>query len=413
MNTPAVTYLDHAASTPMRAEAVEAMMPFFREQYANPSGSHRFARRARQAVDEARDVVARVVGCRPNEVVFTGCGTESDNMAVGGAVSRRGGVAVCPAAEHHGVLHVVEHLGGVVVTVDRFARVDLDALVRTLDARNDVAVVSVMVVNNEVGTLNDLAEVARVVRRHAPDTLLHTDAVQAASWVDLRDVTPHVDLLSLSAHKFGGPKGVGVLIERGGPRVDPLIIGGGQERERRSGTQNTAGIVATAVALDLTDRDREGDNVRLAALRDQLVGGLCDRLDDVIETVPPEHKVAGSAHVCIAGIESEALLFLLDEADLCASAASACASGAMEPSHVLAAMGVDRSLALGALRLSLGHTSTEADIDRAIDVVATAVDRLRNHAASHAPTPATAAATVAATAAPVVARRSSPVEPVS
>ena len=255
---PGLTYLDHAASTPMRPEAVEAMMPYLSELYANPSGSHRFARRARRAVDEARDTVARVVGCHPNEVVFTGCGTESDNMAVTGAVARSGGVAVCPAVEHHAVLHVVEQLGdrGRVVGVDRFGRVDLDELAAVLDATAHVSIVSVMAVNNEVGTITDLAEVARTVRRHAPDALLHTDAVQSACWVDLREITPHVDLLSLSAHKFGGPKGVGVLIERGGPRVDPLIIGGGQERERRSGTHNTAGIVAAAVALDLTDRDR-------------------------------------------------------------------------------------------------------------------------------------------------------------
>jgi cysteine desulfurase len=377
--TSAITYLDHAASTPMRAEAVEAMAPYFSELYANPSGSHRFARRARQAVDEARDTVARVVGCHPNEVVFTGCGTESDNMAITGAIARRGGVAVCPAVEHHAVLHVVEHLAdrGRVVGVDAFGRVDLDQLAATLDATTDVSIVSVMAVNNEVGTITDLAEVARVVRRHAPGALLHTDAVQSACWLDLRDVTPHVDLLSLSAHKFGGPKGVGVLVERGGPKVDPLIIGGGQERERRSGTHNTAGIVAAAVALDLTDRERAGENVRLAALRDTLVTGLQDRLDGVTETVPPDHKVAGSAHVCIAGIESEALLFLLDEADVCASAASACASGAMEPSHVLAAMGVDRSVAIGAVRLTLGHTTTADDIERAVDVIGRSVDHLR------------------------------------
>jgi cysteine desulfurase len=375
----AITYLDHAASTPMRAEAVEAMTPYFSELYANPSGSHRFARRARQAVDEARDTVARVVGCHPNEVVFTGCGTESDNMAITGAIARRGGVAVCPAVEHHAVLHVVEHLAdrGRVIGVDAFGRVDLDELAATLDATPDVSIVSVMAVNNEVGTITDIAEVAQVVRRHAPRALLHTDAVQSACWLDLREVTPHVDLLSLSAHKFGGPKGVGVLIERGGPKVDPLIIGGGQERERRSGTHNTAGIVAAAVALDLTDRERAGENGRLSALRDALVTGLQDRLDGVTETVPSEHKVAGSAHVCIAGIESEALLFLLDEADVCASAASACASGAMEPSHVLAAMGVDRSVALGALRLTLGHTTTADDVDRAVDVIGTSVDQLR------------------------------------
>ena len=393
----------------MRAEAVEAMMPYLSDLYANPSGSHRFARRARQAVDEARDTVARVVGCHPNEVVFTGCGTESDNMAITGAIARRGGVAVCPAVEHHAVLHVVEHLdghssgglasgglasGGLasggqgrVVGVDAFGRVDLDELAATLDVTPDVTIVSVMVVNNEVGTITDIAEVARVVRRHAPDALLHTDAVQSACWLDLRDITPHVDLLSLSAHKFGGPKGVGVLVERGGPKVDPLLVGGGQERERRSGTHNTAGIVAAAVALDLTDRERVVENVRLAALRDQLVDGLRDRLDGITETVPREYKVAGSAHVCITGIESEALLFLLDEADVCASAASACASGAMEPSHVLAAMGVDRSTALGALRLTLGQTTMAADIERAVDVIGAAVDQLRRH---HHPTPAVA-----------------------
>jgi cysteine desulfurase len=374
---PAITYLDHAASAPMRPEAIEAMMPYLTGFYANPSGSHRFSRRTRQAIDESRDVVAEVVGCRPNEVVFTGCGTESDNMAIAGAVSCRGGAAICPAVEHHAVLHVVEHLGGSVVGVDGCGSVDLDELARALDEQPDVAIVSVMAVNNEVGTLTDIAAVSRIVRRHAPDALLHTDAVQAACWLDLREVTPHVDLLSLSAHKFGGPKGVGVLVERGGPRVDPLIIGGGQERERRSGTQNTAGIVATAVALRRTDADRDAEAIRLTDLRDRLVAELQSRLDGVLETVPPERKVAGSAHVCILGVESEALLYLLDEADVCASAASACASGAMEPSHVLAAMGVDRSVALGALRLTLGHTTTDADIDRAIEVIVAAVGRLR------------------------------------
>ena len=401
--TDSLVYLDHAASTPMRAEAVDAMMPYLSELYANPSGSHRFARRARQAIDEARDTVAGVVGCHPNEVVFTGCGTESDNMAITGAIAARGGVAVCPAVEHHAVLHVVEHLGdhrgdhrggqGRVVGVDRFGRVDLDELAATLEATADVTIVSVMAVNNEVGTITDIAEVARVVRRHAPDALLHTDAVQSACWLDLREITPHVDLLSLSAHKFGGPKGVGVLVERGGPKVDPLIIGGGQERERRSGTHNTAGIVAASVALDLTDRERVDENARLVMLRDQLVAGLQHRLEGVTETVPREHKVAGSAHVCIAGIESEALLFLLDEADVCASAASACASGAMEPSHVLAAMGIDRSAALGALRLTLGHTTTAADVKRGIDVIGASVDRLRRHSAvAPVPTPARDAA---------------------
>ncbi|MFK7916478.1 MAG: cysteine desulfurase family protein [Ilumatobacter sp.] len=377
----AVTYLDHAASTPMRPEAVDAMMPFLTDTYANPSGSHRFARQARKAIDEARDVVASVLGCRPNDVVFTGCGTESDNMAIVGALARSAGVAVCPADEHHAVLEVVEHHGGVVVGVDAIGRVDVDELAAVLDALTvdgtGVAIVSVMAVNNEVGSVNDLAEVARVVRRHAPGALVHTDAVQAPSWIDLREVTPHVDLLALSGHKFGGPKGVGVLVERGGPKVDPLIIGGGQERERRSGTHNVAGIVALATALRLTDEERTGEIPRIAALRDRLVDGIVSELDDVVETVARDDKVAGSAHVCIAGIESESLLFMLDEANVCASAASACASGAMEPSHVLAAMGVDRSIALGALRLSLGHASTDADVDKGIDAIVAAVRHLR------------------------------------
>ncbi len=371
-----VTYLDHAASAPMRDEAIEAMLPYLRDQYANPSGSHRFARQARQAVDESRDHVAAVLGCRPNDVVFTGCGTESDNMAITGAVQRLGGVAVCPAVEHHAVLEVVEHHGGVVVGVDAAGRVDLDDLATQLEGRN-VSIVSVMTVNNEVGSINDLEAVARVVRRHAPGALVHTDAVQAASWVDLRDVTPHVDLMSLSAHKFGGPKGVGILVENGGPKIDPLIIGGGQERERRSGTHNTAGIVAAAVALELTDAERTAEIARLTVLRDQLVDGLQVSLDGVHETLARTDKVAGSAHVCVEGIESESLLFLLDEAEVCASAASACASGAMEPSHVLAAMGVPRERALGSLRMTLGHTTTAADVERGIEVVVDAVNRLR------------------------------------
>jgi len=371
------TYLDHAATTPMRAEAVAAMLPHLSLQYANPSGSHRFAREARTAIDDAREVVARVIGCEPGEVVFTSGGTEADNSAILGTLALRGGTAVCPAAEHHAVLECVQRVGGPVVATLPTAAVDLEALAATLAASPEVSVVSVMAVNNEVGTINDLAAVARVVQRHAPQAVLHTDAVQAACWLDLRAITPHVHYLALSAHKFGGPKGVGVLVARGGARFQPLLIGGGQERERRSGTHNVAGIVAMAEALRLTDVERITEVPRLAALRDRLVDELLTALPDVHETVPREHKVAGSAHLCIDGIENEALLFLLDEAGVCASAASACAAGAMEPSHVLAAMGVPRARAQGALRLTLGAASTEADVDRGIEVITAAVARLR------------------------------------
>ena len=361
----------------MRAEAVQAMLPYLSEQFANPSGSHRFARGARAAIDEARDLVAEVIGCAPGEVIFTSGGTESDNTAILGTIARRGGTAVCPAAEHHAVLASVEQVHGTVVPVTASGAVDLDGLVAVLRATADVSVVSVMAVNNEVGAVNDIAAVAAVVREFAPSAVVHTDAVQAPCWLDLRTLTARVDMLSLSAHKFGGPKGVGVLVAKSGAAFAPMVIGGGQERERRSGTQNVPGIVALAEALRLTDLERADEQVRLGALRDRLVDSLVDALPGVHETVPRDQKVAGSAHVCIEGIENEALLFLLDEAGVCASAASACASGAMEPSHVLAAMGVSRDLAFGALRLTLGRATVEADIDRGIEAVIGAVRRLR------------------------------------
>lgn len=372
--TGTLTYLDHAATTPMRERAIAAMLPYLRGQYANPSGAHRFARAARQAVDEARDAVAAALGVTPGEVVFTSGGTESDNTAVAGAGLERGDVVVCPAAEHHAVLHPVERSGGRVVAVDRRGHVDLDALADALDAR--VRLVSVMAVNNEVGTRTDLAAVAAVVRARAPQALLHCDAVQAASWLDLRAVTGLVDLMSLSAHKFGGPKGVGVLTVRAGTPLRALIAGGGQERERRSGTHNVPGIVALAAALAETDAEREGEIARVGALRERLLDGLL-AIDGVTATVPVDATVPGIVHVCVEGVESEALLFLLDEAGVCAASASACASGALEHSHVLAAMAVPAARAAGALRLSLGHTTTLADIDRAVDAVSGAVTRLR------------------------------------
>ena len=375
MNAVPLVYLDHAATTPMRPEALEAMLAFYGERFGNPSGSHRVARDARRAIDEARDVVASCLGSRPGEVIFTGCGTESDSLAILGVQRIRGGVAVCPAVEHHAVLDVVTNSGGRVIAVDRLGSVDLDALRDSLDA--SVSVVSVMAVNNEVGTITDLAEVASVVRRYAPNAALHTDAVQAATWLDLRALTRVVDLLSLSAHKFGGPKGVGLLYVRDGIRLDPMMRGGGQEHERRSGTHNVAGIVAMARALQVTDARRGNDIARIGALRDRLVDGIRSEIDDVVETVPRQRKVAGSAHLCFPGIDSESLLFLLDDAGVCASAASACASGAMEPSHVLSGMGVPRERALGAVRLTVGSTTTEAEIERAVGVVAAAVRRLR------------------------------------
>jgi cysteine desulfurase len=355
------------------------MNPYLDGMYANPSGSHRFAREARKALDEARDLVAETLGCKPGEVVFTSGGTEGDNHAILGAVRRLGGVAVCPAAEHHAVLHCVEHVNGVVVRVNSVGTVDLEDLQCVLEAATEeqpITVVSVMAVNNEVGSITPMRDVARIVRKYAPNAILHTDAVQAACWVDLREITPLVDALSLSAHKFGGPKGVGVMVIKTGKNLEPLIFGGGQERDRRSGTHNVSGIIATAKALEVTDKTRAEEMVRVTKLRDRLVDEIRAQVDGVLETVPREHRVPGVAHLCFSGLENEALLFLLDQADVYASAASACASGAMEPSHVLEAMGIERSWSNGALRLSLGHTTTEAEIDQAVSAIVSAVNQL-------------------------------------
>ncbi|MFM2079142.1 MAG: hypothetical protein RJA49_3032, partial [Actinomycetota bacterium] len=307
-------------------------------------------------------------------IVFTGCGTEADNMAILGTLARQGGRAVCPSAEHHAVLHVVESNGGTVVGVDGAGRVDLAQLEAALS--DDVSVVAVMAVNNETGTVQPLAEVSRLVRRKAPQARLHTDAVQAAAWLDLAEITPLVDLLALSAHKFGGPKGVGALWIRDGVQVAPLLQGGGQERDRRSGTHNVAGIVAMVEALRCTVAERADANERVTRQRDRLVDGLLATCPGTVETVDRAAKVPGSAHVMFEGCESEALLFLLDQAGICASAASACASGAMEPSHVLAAMGVSTEMARGAIRFSLGPSTTDDEVDHVFCEVPTMIARL-------------------------------------
>ena len=369
-------YLDHAATSPLRPEARAAMEPFGDTLYANPSGSHRFAREARRAIDEARDLVASLIGCQPGEIVFTSGGTEGANTAVLGAVRRHGGRAVAPASEHHAVLHCVEHVDGVVVPVTPEGNVSPDVVRQVLADTDNVSVVSVMTVNNETGAINDIEHISHAVRGRAENAIFHTDAVQAACWIDLRTIWPHVDVLTLSAHKFGGPKGVGIMVVRNGVHVEPLILGGGQERDRRSGTHNVAGIVGAATALEVTDAHRADDVARLRALRDQLVREITAKIPNATATISPDISVAGTAHVCLEGMESESLLYLLDNDNVCVSAASACASGAMEPSHVLAAMGVPRERMKGSLRFSLGHTTTSDDIVRAVDATVRAAERL-------------------------------------
>lgn len=366
-------YLDHGATTPLRPAVLAAMEPWLTEHFGNPSGSHSVARRAKQAVEESRDVMAEVLGCRPDEVVFTAGGTEADNLAVLGA--RRDGTVVCSGIEHDAVLAAARSVDHRIAGATPAGTVDLDSLASLLD--ESVTLVSVMLVNNEVGTIQPLAQVAELVLTHAPNAVLHTDAVAAFPWLDIATTADCASLVSVTAHKFGGPKGVGALVVRD-VDLTPRQIGGGQERGLRSGTLNVAGIVGMATAARITADTRPATARRVARLRDRLADGLVESVPGCGETVGRAGQVPGNCHVRIDGIENEALLFLLDEAGICASAGSACASGAMEPSHVLTAMGLSRSDALSSLRFTLGHTTTEDEVDLALKAVPDAVARLRN-----------------------------------
>jgi cysteine desulfurase len=345
----APAYLDHAATSPLRAEVRAALLEVLDGPTANPTGTHAPARAARRRLDDARESVAASLGCRPGEVVFTSGGTESDNLAVLGF----DGPVACAATEHHAVLDAVRAVGGAVVGVE-------EPLPRS-------GLVSVMAVNNETGAVADLEAIDAEV--------LHTDAVQAVRWLDVASAARRCDLISVSGHKLGAPVGIGALVVRGGVSLRSRAIGGGQERERRAGTANVAGAVALAVALQLAVEERVELVERTGRFRARLLDGLRVAVAGLVETVPD--GVPGIVHVCVPGVESEALLFLLDEAGVCASAASSCASGAQQSSHVLAAMGVDPALARGSLRLSMGPQTTDADIDLALTAIPDAVAQLR------------------------------------
>src|SRR3954453_1724180 len=296
-------YLDHAATTPMRPEAVAAMLPFLTERFGNPSGVHALARDARLAVDEARDIVAACLGCTPAEVVFTGGGTEADKLAIAGVLARRPGRVVCSAVEHHAVLHATQAVAGSTVAVDSRGVIDLDALAGALGP--DVSVVSVMLANNEVGTIQPLSEVASMVTEKAPNAVLHTDAVQAFPWVDVVTEAAGAQLLAVSAHKFRGPKGVGALVVRKGVSVSPILHGGGQEHDRRSGTQNVAGIVAMAADKQATVSTRDATVARAGARRDRLADRRIAAVPGTSETGDRVTKIAGNCHLRFEGIESE------------------------------------------------------------------------------------------------------------
>jgi cysteine desulfurase len=392
MSSPAearVAYLDNASTTPMRPEVLEVMLPWLTTRYGNASGGHSMARAARRAVDDAREAVADVLGGEPGEIVFTSGGTEADNLAITGAflAARERGIGHpligCSAVEHPAVLEPVRAAGGEELGVDHDGAIDLSRVEDWLGRNSgQVAEVSVMLVNNETGVLEPVTEVARLVRDLAPGALVHSDAVQALGWLDVAAAGASADLLTVSAHKIGGPKAVGALLVRSAARshLRPVVRGGPQERELRAGTHGIAGIVGMACAARLCSAEREATSRRVGELADTFVSGVLERVEQSEIAVPRDRRVAAICNLWFGGVEAEELLVVLDELGVCASAGSACASGALEPSHVLLAMGRDRHDASRHVRFSLGRSTTMQDVDQAIDATVRAVARLRNAA---------------------------------
>jgi cysteine desulfurase len=380
-------YLDHAATTPLREEALTAMMPFFSDVFGNPNSPYAFAQEARNAVDEAREKIAAVLGSRTREVVFTSGGTESDNSAIKGVASAlrpSGKHVITSAIEHHAVIHSCEELveAGYEVTylpVGSNGVVDPAAVEAAI--REDTILVSVMYANNEIGTVQDIAEIARRTHRKAEamgrNIVVHTDAVQAAGWLTLDVNELGVDMMSLSAHKFHGPKGVGVLYVRRGTPFNPLIVGGGQERQRRSGTENVPGIVGAAVALELAEQERDETYTSVLPLREMLIEGTLERIPGARLNGDRTRRLPNNVNFSFDGVEGEAVLLGLDFAGICASTQSACSSASIEPSHVLVALGLDADLAVGSLRLTLGRDNTEAEVRETLDVLPGVISRLR------------------------------------
>jgi cysteine desulfurase len=377
-------YLDHAATTPVRPEVLEAMLPYLTSQaFGNPSSAHRFGRTARAGLEQARREVAQAVGAEPNQVIFTSGGTEADNLAIVGAAlaARERGSAMCAvvsAIEHKAILaaaHAVCHLGGreVVLPVDREGRVELDALDEALQERP--AVVSVMWVNNEVGVIQPVAEIAR--RCCDAGVAYHTDAVQAFGKVPVNLATTTCTLATISGHKIGAPKGIGAMIVRDRKAVEAIIHGGGQQFGIRPGTENVAGAVALGRAATLAAAEQATEAERLRSLRDALADRLRAAVPDLIVNGEGAERAPHILNVAVAGADSEALLMHLDLAGIAASSGSACSTGAVEPSHVLVAMGVPRELALGAIRFSLGHESTTEDIARVAEAMPAVVAKVR------------------------------------
>lgn len=374
-------YLDHAATTPVAQEVLEAMLPYYRECWGNPSSIHQFGRKASEGVEYGRTAVAALLNCTPKEIYFTGGGTEADNMAITGAALAReekGRHIITSAIEHHAVSHTLAALakrGWEVTTlpVDHDGLVDPEAVRAAI--RPDTVLVTIMHANNEVGVIQPIAEIGAICRERG--VWFHTDAVQSVGHIPTRVDELNVDMLSLSGHKLYGPKGVGALFIRRGVRIKPLIYGGGHERGMRSGTENVPGIVGLGKAAELAMAEMETEAVRQAALRDKLLDGITARIPDSYVTGHRTQRLPNNASIIVKYIEGEAMLLRLDVVGIAASSGSACTSGSLDPSHVLLAMGIRTEYAHGSLRFSLGRGTTEADIDYVLEQFPPIVETLR------------------------------------
>ncbi|UCG82829.1 MAG: cysteine desulfurase NifS [Dehalococcoidia bacterium] len=381
-----VVYMDHAATTPLHPDVLEAMMPYMQQNYGNPSGIYTMGREARQAIDRARDTVANVLGCRPQEIVFTSGGTESDNTALKGTASamrERGNHIITSSIEHHAVLHACHDLeeGGFEVT---YLPVDQNGIVSITDLESAITdrtvLISVMLANNEIGTIQPVAEFARLIKEKARDRdiVVHTDAVQGAWALDLNVDKLGVDMLSLSAHKFQGPKGMGVLFLRKGTRFIPQQTGGAQEDNRRAGTENVAGIVGTAVALKLAAENRESNVKHCKRLRDRLVQEILRGINETRLNGHPEMRLPNNANIAFRHVEGESILLNLDLQGIAVSSGSACASGDENPSHVLVSIGLPAEVAHSSLRFTVGPGNTDEDVDHVMAVLPSIIKKLRD-----------------------------------
>lgn len=374
-------YLDHAATTPADPEVVRAMAPYFTEHFGNPSTLYSIGREAKNALEEARESVALAIGANPEEIAFTGGGSEADNFALEGvafANQSKGRHIITTVIEHHAVLETAVFLEkrGFDVT---YVRVDADGLVDPDDIagaiRPDTILISVMMANNEVGAIQPIAEIGKIAKERR--VCFHSDTVQAVGALPISVDELGVDLLAMSAHKLYGPKGVGALYIRKGTKMVSFIHGGGQERKRRAGTENVAGIIGLAKALEIAGREMQSTESRLVLMRDRLISGLLGSIDDIRLNGHPTKRLPNNVNVAIENAEGEAMLLNLDMYGVAASSGSACTSGSLKPSHVLISMGIPPEVAHGSLRFTLGRSSTEAHVDRVLDLLPGIVDKLR------------------------------------